>query len=93
MGDMGEIFNAMKERKKEVRTDRYKHNLDILSGSGLEYKEDYINRTIRFESFKPIIMYYPSTNKMQHGNKMFYSKTAQWVINYVKSKKNEFKNK
>ncbi|EJD6508518.1 hypothetical protein M0I01_RS13025 [Providencia rettgeri] len=65
MGDMGDVFRAMKEQVKERKAARLKNNTEQLKDIDIPYTRDF-NGTIHFQTKKGKVLFYPTTNKYQH---------------------------
>lgn len=71
MGDMGDIFNAMKAAKRDRPQQWYEINRDNFyanfSGRFIEKDNVFLLR----ESGKPKVDFYPHTGRWKVGNKMY----------------------
>ncbi|WP_432693108.1 hypothetical protein [Morganella morganii] len=65
MGDMGDIFRAMRENAKERKQQRLKENTGKLSGIDIPFIQDG-GGTIHFSTPAGKVLFYPTTNKIQH---------------------------
>nr|ELR5040959.1 hypothetical protein [Providencia stuartii]ELR5082975.1 hypothetical protein [Providencia stuartii] len=65
MGDMGDVFRAMKEHVKERKEERLRNNTEQLKYIDIPYTRDS-SGTIHFQTKKGKVLFYPSTNKYQH---------------------------
>lgn len=69
MGDMGDIFRAMREDTKERKQQRLKENKGKLSGIDIPFTKDG-SGTIHFSTPAGKVLFYPTTNKIQHKKKV-----------------------
>ncbi|HIC2887048.1 TPA: hypothetical protein ACW0T4_003733 [Morganella morganii] len=69
MGDMGDIFRAMREDAKERKQQRLKENTGKLSGIDIPFIQDG-SGTIHFSTPVGKVLFYPTTNKIQHKQKV-----------------------
>ena len=77
MGDMADVFNDMKQFKKEQRDTRAVNNSERLSALGINAHEQSKN-VFRIEfGEREVAMYYPSFNKWQHRGKVHHGTPAQ----------------
>ena len=69
MGDMGDILRAMREDAKERKQQRLKENTGKLSGIDIPFTQSG-NLTIHFDTPVGKVLFYPTTNKIQHKQKV-----------------------
>lgn len=67
MGDMGEIFNAMKADKKERHARWHTENRAAIDASGIPYDDKGEALLFRFSTVKAD--FYPSTGRWRSNNK------------------------
>lgn len=90
MGDMGEVFNAMKADKKERRDKAYRHFLEWYAGT-LTQKEREIfipkSNPYHFHVKMPngVINYWPSANKWTYKGDMYYGKPEN-LLSFVRNR-------
>ena len=71
MGDMADVFNDMKQFKKEQRDTRAVNNSERLLALGINAHEQSKN-VFRIEfGEREVAMYYPSSDKWQHRGKVY----------------------
>jgi hypothetical protein len=64
MGDMGDMYRAFDEAKKDRKQDRMKRNLDWLNENEIEYEVHNKGYQLNFlTQTKRVVAFYPSTNK------------------------------
>lgn len=81
MGDCAEDFKALKAYHKDKKAARQAENLKALQCSGLSYSTDS-SGSIHVQTDKGKVIFYPTTNKYQHRDKVFYG-DALAFIKYV----------
>lgn len=69
MGDIDDIFRAMREDAKERKQQRLKENTGKLSGIDISFTQDG-SGTIHFSTPVGKVLFYPTTNKIQHKKKV-----------------------
>ena len=80
MGDMGDIFRAMKDTDKE----RKKRNLENANPKGwTEHTEYHWSRTLQGKRLD----YWPSRNKFQHNNKIMVGDVEGYIRKRTKQMK------
>jgi len=72
MGDMGEVFNAMKQADKERR----ENNLDKADLSGFT-KHTYYHYSMTLQEKR--LDYWPSKNKWRWNNKTYHGNVQQFI--------------
>ena len=83
MGDMAEVFNEMKQYKKEQRDTRADINEKKLMALGIDAKMQSKN-VYRIEfAEREVVMYYLSSNSWQHRGKV-YRGTPEQLKNWLK---------
>lgn len=83
MGDMAEVFNAMKDAKKERHSNWYEKNLKLLSNSGFTYTHKDTVCLFR-ELNKPKVDFYPHTGRWKVNNKMKRGGAEAFIKWYTK---------
>lgn len=82
MGEMGIVFKAMDQAKKERHNNWFEKNIKIIQESGITYKwaGDYC---ILFRGGKLAVDFYPHTGRWKCKNKM-YSGGAESFLGWYK---------
>lgn len=74
MGDMGEIFNAMKAETKERHAKWHKENRAVIDASGVPYQDRKEALLFRRKTEKNLPLsadFFPSTGRWRSKNKTF----------------------
>jgi len=86
MGDMGEVFSAMRAATKQRHADWKKANMEILGASGAIFTVTNCGETLMFRmSGKPKVDFYPSTGRWRvvgNGQQRPMSGGAQKFLNW-----------
>lgn len=69
MGDMGDVFNAMKAEKKERHARWHTENRALIEASGIPYDDRGEALLFRFSTVKAD--FYPSTGRWRSDNKTY----------------------
>ena len=69
MGDMREEFDALKQYKREQKTKRHDHNVEVLFGESEIPAREQSKNVWRVDTAAGAVMYYPATNCWQHKGK------------------------
>lgn len=80
MGDMGDVFNAMRKEKKERHARWHKENREKIDASGIPYQDRGEALLFRFGKVKAD--FYPSTGRWRSGNRNF-SGGAKSFLNWL----------
>ena len=84
VGDMREVFDAMKASAKERKQSNMKKNMDILNAAGIDYEVHNKGYQLNVKTYtQHVVAFYPSTNKWvgKHG-KVYYGDAhalLQWL--------------
>ena len=81
MGDMGEIFKAMNEDKKQRHSDGFGKNMRLLEGMRFVFKETVC---LFRETGKPKIDFYPHTGRWKSKNKIHRGGAISFINWYSK---------
>lgn len=88
MGDMAEVFNELKQYKKEQRDARAAINEKKLMALGIDAKMQSKN-VYRIEfAEREVVMYYPSSNSWQHRGKV-YRGTPEQLKSWLKTRSSQ----
>ena len=73
MGDMGELFNAMKEKSKERRSSHREQSPKMLKGANIPFESKNGGAHLIVEGFECYIDFWPGTGKWisRNGKKGF----------------------
>lgn len=83
MGDMKEVFDMMRNEKKERHNEWYEKNMKLLNESGLSFiKKDTVCLFREKDNLK--IDFYPHTGRWKHGNKMYRGGAGSFIKWYLK---------
>lgn len=64
MGDMGDVFNAMRGARQERHREWKRANMAVLEAAGVEFRGTNDGETLLFrERGKPKVDFYPSTGR------------------------------
>ncbi|MDC9591430.1 hypothetical protein PSI23_19625 [Xenorhabdus sp. XENO-10] len=83
MGDMGEVFNALRQEVKKRKEERHSKNRDKYPSIDIPYSIDN-NGTVHFNTPQGKVLFYPSANKYQH-KKIVKRGSLESAINFAKS--------
>ncbi|ELM3660008.1 hypothetical protein ACONGJ_003617 [Edwardsiella piscicida] len=81
MGDCGEDFKALREYNKQKKDDRLQKNNSLINSSGIKYKVDS-SGSMHFETPNGKVIFYPTTNKIQHKQRIMFG-GARKAIDYI----------
>ena len=81
MGDMKEIYNAMRQDRQRRHWNNYEKNLEIINGMNFELKDTVC---LFREPGKPKVDFYPHTGKWKANNRMFHGGGRSFVNWYNK---------
>lgn len=70
MGEMAEIFNGFKQRRKQQREARGQRNAAVMQDVGIQAYEQSKN-VYRIDTEDGAVMYYVSSNSWQHKGKAY----------------------
>lgn len=88
MGDMGEVFNAIKEEKRAKRQNNLKNNQQLIDSSWTIHSEYHVSKTVRIEDRDVRVEFWPSSNKWKVGNRYYRGslpKALKEIIHGVRS--------
>ena len=81
MGDMGDVFNAMKKHRQEKRSKNRDKSPEILTENGIEFESKNMGAHLVVDSKDGLIDFWPGTGKFipRKG-----SKPGRGVFNLIK---------